>query len=306
MNFNTRSRASAVAHALRDRAEEVSTALLGDPSSKSAHELRWGARGSRSLRRTGPKRGLWCDHELQEGGDLLDLLKRERNVSLREAIDIAEAEFLRAHARAPCAQGKADKARSACSDTPKTTDDDEQARLAKAQRLWHQATSIRGSLAERYFREHRHLDVTQLEVGHALRWHGGIRAVLALMTDPISAVPLGVHRNFLGPDGAKIERKMLGPQGVVRLSPDVAVTTGLGISEGIEDALAVMLSGWQPVWAATSAGAISKLPVLAGVQALTLFADADTAGLEAAERCRDRWRAAGREVVIAAPRRASI
>ena len=66
----------------------------------------------------------------------------------------------------------------------------------------------------------------------------------------------------------KIERKMLGPQGVVRLSPDVAVTTGLGVSEGIEDGIAVMLSAWQPVWAATSAGAISKLPVLAGVQAL--------------------------------------
>ena len=86
---------------------------------------------------------------------------------------------------------------------------------------------------------------------------------------------------------------MLGPQGVVRLSPDVAVTTGLGVSEGIEDGIAVMLSAWQPVWAATSAGAISKLPVLAGVQALTIFADADAAGLHAAETCRDRWRAAG-------------
>ena len=77
---------------------------------------------------------------------------------------------------------------------------------------------------------------------------------------------------------------MLGPQGVVRLSPDEAVTIGLGVTEGIEDAIAVMLSAWQPVWAATSAGGISKLPVLAGVQALTLFADADTAGLQAAER----------------------
>src|SRR5262245_20648592 len=98
MIFNTRSQASAVALALRDRAEEVATALLGEPSSKSARELRWGTRGSRSLERTGPKRGLWCDHELQEGGDLLDLLKRVRNVSLREAIEIAEAEFLGAYA----------------------------------------------------------------------------------------------------------------------------------------------------------------------------------------------------------------
>jgi putative DNA primase/helicase len=300
MIFNTRSRASAVAHALRDRAEEVATALLGDPTSKTAHELRWGARGSRSLRRTGPKRGLWCDHELQEGGDMLDLVKRERNVSLPEAIDIAEAEFLGVHGPARRAPWEVERSEA------EATRDDDVARIAKAQRLWQQATSIRGSLGERYFREHRHLEVTQLEIDHALRWHGGIRAVIALMTDPMSAAPLGIHRTFLGPDGAKLERKMLGPQGVVRLSPDVAVTIGLGISEGIEDGIAVMLSAWQPVWAATSAGAISKLPVLAGVHALTIFADADEAGLGAAETCRDRWRAAGREAVIAAPRRASI
>ena len=83
--------------------------MLGEPSFKSAGELRWGARGSRSLRRTGPKRGLWFDHELQEGGDLLDLIKRERNVSLREAIDIAEAEFVGAYAPAPRAQREAEK-----------------------------------------------------------------------------------------------------------------------------------------------------------------------------------------------------
>src|SRR5262245_62488642 len=126
------------------------------------------------------------------------------------------------------------------------------------------------------------------------------------MTDPISAAPLGIHRTFLGPDGAKLERKMLGPRGVVRLSPDVDVTAGLGVTEGIEDAIAVMLSAWRPVWAATSADAISKVPVLAGVQALTIFADADAAGLGAAETCRNRWSAARREVVIAAPRRTSI
>jgi hypothetical protein len=223
---------------------------------------------------------------------LLDLLKRERNVSLREAIDIAEAEFLGGSRLAPRAEVQ--KALS-------STDDDERARIAKAQRLWHQATSIRGSLGERYFREHRHLEITQLEVGHALRWHGGIRAVLALMTDPISAVPHGIHRTFLGPDGAKIERKMLGRQGVVRLSLDDAVTTSIGITEGLEDALTILLSGWSPVWAATSAGAIARFPILAGIEAITIFADADLPGIRAAGICCARWAAAGREVRITSP-----
>ena len=95
---------------------------------------------------------------------------------------------------------------------------------------------------------------------------------------------------------------MLGRQGVVRLSPDEAISFGLGITEGIEDGLAVLLSGWSPVWAATSAGAIARLPVLCGVETLTIFADADDPGLQAAQACGARWCDASREVSIASPR----
>ena len=54
---------------------------------------------------------------------------------------------------------------------------------------------------------------------------------------------------------------MLGRQGVVRITPDEDVTYGLGIAEGVEDALAIALE-WGPAWAATSAGAIERFPVL--------------------------------------------
>lgn len=76
---------------------------------------------------------------------------------------------------------------------------------------------------------------------------------------------------------------------------------GLGISEGIEDGLAVLLSGWAPVWAATSAGAIARFPVLAGIMALTIFADADEPGIAAARKCAAQWRDAGREVRVSCP-----
>ena len=112
-----------------------------------------------------------------------------------------------------------------------------------------------------------------------------------------------MHRTFLNPDGRKADRKMLDRHGVIRLSLDDAVTTSLAITEGIEDALAVLLSGWSPVWAATSSGAIAKFLVLGGIESLTIFADADDVGLCAAEQCRDRWRQAGCEAVIAAPGR---
>ena len=84
-----------------------------------------------------------------------------------------------------------------------------------------------------------------------LRFHPGFSAVIALMTTPGANEPCGIHRTFLNPDGSKRERKMLGRQGVVRVSPDEDVTLGLGLTEGIEDALSYLVGGWAPVWAAT-------------------------------------------------------
>lgn len=78
------------------------------------------------------------------------------------------------------------------------------------------------------------------------------------MTDPVTVEPIGIHHTFLDADGTKVERKMLDRQGIVRLSPDVTVTMGLGLTEGIEDGLAVVVSGWSPVWAAPSDGAIAR------------------------------------------------
>jgi hypothetical protein len=77
-----------------------------------------------------------------------------------------------------------------------------------------------------------------------------------------------------------------------------------GICEGLEDALDVRQRGWRPIWCCGSAVAVASFPVLAGVEALTIFADNDDAGLAAAQRSAARWRAAGREVAIIPPRAA--
>jgi hypothetical protein len=79
------------------------------------------------------------------------------------------------------------------------------------------------------------------------------------------------------------------------LVPDEDVATGLGLAEGIETALAVMqLRGWRPVWAAGSAGFIAGFPILSQIESLTVFADADAAGADDAQRCTARWKLAGR------------
>ena len=238
--------ASTIARALADRAEVIVTAFFGEPTARSRREQRWRKRGSFLLHIAGPNRGRWSDFESSERGDMLDLVARQLNVPLGEAMTRAKREFLGGPHIPPT---------SAL--TPLATVDNE-GRAKAAHRRWLESGPI-GGLGKRYFIEHRRLNITQLHIDHALRWHDGIRAVVALMTDPISAEPLGVHRTFLDADGAKLHRKMLGPQGVVRLSPGEAVTAGLGITEGIEYGLAVLLSGWSPVWAATSSGAVARV-----------------------------------------------
>ena len=153
-----------------------------------------------------------------------------------------------------------------------------------------------------YFTLHRRLAIGELgDLSHVLRWHEERRCIVALMTDSKSAEPCGVHRTFLNADGTKRERKMLGRGGMVRLSTNDVVTVGLGLTEGIEDGLAVLLSGWSPVWAATSAGAIERFPTLSGIETLTIFADADAAGMKAATACLLRWRESGCEAAVMPP-----
>lgn len=56
--------------------------------------------------------------------------------------------------------------------------------------------------------------------------------------------------------------------GIIRLADDADVMTGLGVAEGIETALAVMATGWCPVWAAVDTGNIASLPILPRIECL--------------------------------------
>jgi hypothetical protein len=169
-------------------------------------------------------------------------------------------------------------------------------RIECALKIWEASVPLADTLSWRYFTERRELHIGLLDdLDYCLRWHDGERAVIALMTDPVTNEPTGIHRTFLNSDATKRERKMLGKQGAIRLSPDEEVTQGLGICEGIEDGLSILLSGWAPIWAATSAGAIQNFPVPSGIEVLTIFHDNDTTGMSAAIACADRWVSAGRE-----------
>jgi putative DNA primase/helicase len=152
-----------------------------------------------------------------------------------------------------------------------------------------------------------------------LRWHPALKhppsgligpALVALVTDAVSGTPLTLHRTWVQGDGSKAPvqpaRMLLGGHrkqgGVVRLWPDEAVTHGLGVAEGIETALS-LAHAIAPVWACIDAGNLAAMPVLEGIEALTIAADHDDAGLAAANTCADRWARAGAEVRLVVPDR---
>jgi len=276
--------------ALADCAEVVATNLPGKPSNRSRRECCWARKGSLWLRLLGAKRGRRYDHERDEGGDLINLIAREGGVNLSRAIRLA-ADYLASSApRSTLAKPHQQSA----------DDDDAEARTPAALRLWDEGKPLVGTLGEVYFVEHRGLNIHALDLDDALRWNTNIKAVVALMTDALTGEPTGVHCTFLDTGGAKLGRKILGHRGVVRLSPDREVTMGLGITEGVEDGMSVLLSRWAPLWAVTSAGAIARFPLLAGLECLTIFTDGDMPGMRVAEACAARWRDAGAEVCISA------
>ena len=111
--------------------------------------------------------------------------------------------------------------------------------------------------------------------------------MVALLRDVRSDEPCGLHRTFLDARGNKLGRRMLGRarHAAVQLDPGAHVVHGLAICEGVETGLAAR-SRYRPLWALGSAGGIRSFPVLAAVECLVVFADADATGQEAARRVR--------------------
>ena len=203
-------------------------------------------------------------------------------------------------------------------------EDADNVRRERALTLWEEGIRPTGTLVERYL-QHRRLSLPKdVLKADALRFHPAcpfrleddttarLPAMLALMRDIWTNEPKAVHRTALKDDGTgKSElpglgnaKKLLGPakNAVMKLTSDDDVIEGLGIAEGIETALTLMCAQWHPVWACGAAGAIERFPVLPGIECLTVFADADRAGMAAAEKCQEQWNAAGLECrILAAP-----
>ena len=210
----------------------------------------------------------------------------------------------------------------AATDAPR--DDDRDARaLILARQIAFELRPILGSPGETYLRDARKIVTSAIEdvlertdgvgwhpavyfnePGHAL--HGRkLGCIVGVMTDPITAMPTGgISRTYIH-EGQKVTKaKGLGPAGIVRLSLDEDVLERLHIAEGLETALGAMSKGLRPMWATGSTAIMAKLPVVSGIEALTIIADHDAngAGERAAAEVASRWREAGKEARVWRPK----
>jgi hypothetical protein len=190
-------------------------------------------------------------------------------------------------------------------------DNDQAQRIERSLAIWRGARDIRGTPAGTYLRRRR-LDVTEDDLRHVLRfatnlYHEGgtASAMVALMRDAVTDEPCGLHRTFLDGDGNKLGRKMLGRAkgAAIKIDPHENVIHGLHVGEGIETALSARQLGYRPVWALGSAGAIADFPLLAGIDAITVFAENDDASARASRAARQRYEAYGSEAYEARPPR---
>jgi hypothetical protein len=286
--------------------ELVARALLGEPneSLSTKNQLRFGSRGSLSI---DLRRAIWHDFEDGAGGGVLDLIRREAGLTGRDAFAWLERGFDIAHAAPPRRLEGQTKQQAILPAHPE---------LASTlepfwRRLWDTCRPIEpGDEAASYLTGRScalpPIDgdlMWQPSLRHPSGWTGP--ALVALISDIHDCEPMSLIRTWIDPAHpgrkAPVKRPRLflknhSKKGcVVRLWPDDAVTTGLAVGEGVETMLSAA-RGFTPVWSLIDSGNLSAMPVLDGIESLTVVVDHDPGGLKAFDKLAARWHEAGREV----------
>ena len=183
---------------------------------------------------------------------------------------------------------------------------------ARAESIWRHTVALHGTVGETYL---LHRGCALPPPDSDLRFLAPTDryppSLCARVTDVVTARPITLHFTRIAPDGrgkagTKQDKVLLAGHrkqgGVIRLWSDDAVTHGLGVAEGIESTLCAA-HAYTPIWSCVDADNLAALPVLAGLEALSIYADHDPAGLTAARALGQRWADAGREVDIIIPNR---
>jgi putative DNA primase/helicase len=282
---------------LRGRAADVAILLIGRPnrSMSSKRELRFGNKGSLAVVISGPKSGCWYDHESDVGGDLFDLIRRERGGNFASALEFARGLV-----------GSSASASSMFIHTAVTGGHQETAAARSntvqfAANIWNAGIDPRGTVVEAYLNS-RSLDIPDGVAGDVIRFCKPFRyrgrtaaGMVSLFRDIQNSQPVAISLTFLDKDAAKLERRFFGPVSKAAIKLDSKINRTLHVGEGVESCIAAMLADFRPTWALGSAGGIAGLPAIANIKMLHILGEVNDGGANerAAETCAARWSEAG-------------
>jgi putative DNA primase/helicase len=272
----------------------------GDVTGSPGHSLGVHLRGQRQ--------GVWSDFATGEAGDALDLVRASLGVDMAAALAWARC-WLRVD------RGEVVISRRPA---PPSAAPEALAEPDRWRRPWQAAEPIAQTCAAIYLAARGvHFDDPR---GRLLRFAiararkspiGELEhhpALLCALADARTGQQCGLINIYLRPDGSDRLRDRKGKTvtgrakgAAVMLSEFDEPTAGLILCEGVETGIAIYQSGLRPIWACGGAGTLATFPVLGGISALTIAADADEPGQRAAKALTERWRQARHETFIVAP-----
>jgi hypothetical protein len=244
-----------VCQRLNEGIEALAFQLLGAPSKRTRTELRFGKSQAVAVTIAGPRRGEWYDHRVQRGGDGLELIREIKGLSRSDALSFARDWLRLLHGKATGRNGTANSEYVANSQQ----DEDDAARLAKAQQIARAAVSISDTPAAEYFIRR---GITSAQVAllpnigwRPTAWKNGAHygAVVFKATDAAGEV-CAVQQIYLTDHGSKAPiRPTKRTNGLlagaaVRFPGDHDTGTVI-LAEGPENALSVWQSTRQDTWA---------------------------------------------------------
>lgn len=292
---------------LRDTLSSIVCEFLGPPNRQLSNRniWRWGRKGSLAVHVAGSQRGSWFDFEAGIGGGPLGLIARLSG----QSIGNVRRELIRRPMRTIAMSTGSEIANRALSNEKSAADE----KTRRALELWQRSEPINGTIGEIYLR-HRHAWINpppaclrflnDAPIGDGAKGP----ALLALITSAIGNTSTGIHVTPLLCDGSDRDRtrtkRIYGRAkgSIIRLSDDETVTEGLFLCEGIETGMSILAQGIAPVWCAISTAGLVTFPLLEGIASLTILADHDSAGIEAATRLARRYQAEKRDVRILVPK----
>lgn len=262
--------------ALNNEVERIAIDTLGQPKERGGNYLKFGRnQGSLVVTTKGDKQGWFNDFETGQGGrDMLKFLELHGGMSREQALEYgaAKANLLPSDARNGLYKNAITNQKTTLKPSTKKSDltfsDYEKKRIQLANKIAKESLDLKGTLAEKYLKEHRGVDLSitpqdikfhpnlyckknQLSlpalIAIARNIGGGIQAVEAIYLDPKTAnkanVPLS--KQTIGPKkGAAVAINQANKTNAATLVAE-GVVTGLSLAKSLPDTNVVITLGKQ-------------------------------------------------------------